>query len=60
MICFLACQRHFYTAGDFFRSWGGEAWRGQPRCIAYEKINLGHRIPGGLFLFTDFERLLPE
>lgn len=60
MIYCCVTSKHGYTFRGFFKLWG-RSLRENVCVLPYEKIPLTRRLPNGVYVFTDFERLLePE
>lgn len=62
MLHCLAHSKHLYTYRRFFNAWGAALReRGAVRWIGYDRLDLAEPMPPGVYLLTDFERLLrPE
>jgi len=58
MIQFFATHRHLYAIGDFLDTWAPELRR-EIALVPYEKFSFRNAMPGGVCIFSDFERLLP-
>ena len=58
MIQFFGTRDHIDTVNQFADSWAPEL-KPLIRTLAYENISFRQSLPGGICIFTDFERLLP-
>ncbi len=60
MLHFCVTARHAYTFQEFFDIWG-RSLNHKVTILPYEQIVLTKHLPGGVYLFSDLERLLePE
>ena len=58
MIHYVVTREFSGTVVDFFGAYGG-AFAARPRVVLYDQLARARRLPGGTYLFTDFERLSP-
>lgn len=59
MITFLTTARHRYTVDGYRKVWGASLAH-VVQALPYERLFRMHSVPGGLFLFTDMDRLCAD
>ena len=58
MIWYVVTREFLGTVVDFFGAYG-DAFAARPRVVFYDELARARRLPGGTYVFTDFERLSP-
>lgn len=58
MIWYVTTREFLGTVVDYFGAYG-DAFAVRPRVVFYDQLARARRLPGGTYVFTDFERLTP-